>query len=179
MFCMLTSIVRTSVLVAAMVLVAGCGTVPKKPVALETGKVGYKMIVPDGAARYTLKPGESSTQPVLAKHANPIYPPALICKSLPPVDVAAQLTVGVDGHVQRVVVSKYLGDTAHRELFNSAVRDAAMQWVFTPLQLTQWVRHRGKRSQLETVHKPFSLWYMFHFEIVNGWPMTSSKSRRP
>lgn len=166
------------------VLASGCGITPQKPAAPTTvpahaGKVDYRRIEPEHTDRYQLEPGESSSGAALKLNPSPVYPGALVHESPPPTDILARLTVGRDGRVHAVYIGKYSGTDMYRQAFSDAVRQAAMTWVFTPLTLTRKVTGAGGATRMETETKPCSLWYGFHFEIVDGQPTTSSKGHQP
>jgi len=136
-------------------------------------KTSYEMVVPKGVLRYTLEPGETAVQPVPDKQVAPVYPPSLVQPGAIPVTITAQLVMDKDGHVQGVYPVSDTDKTAGLALFEAAVEHAARQWTFTPL----WVQHpKGDGTYLLT-SKPFSLWYVFHFKIVDGKPIVETVKR--
>lgn len=48
-----------------------------------------------------------------------------------------------------------------------------MQWKFTPL----WVQKPNGDGTYELTAKPFSLWCVFRFKIVNGKPIVETAKR--
>ena len=59
----------------------------------------------------------------------------------------------------------------------AAVREAAMRWLFAPLVF----QHRaadtdGSKRPLDSLTKPFSLSFVFHFACRNGEPQTGSSA---
>lgn len=136
-------------------------------------KTSYEMLVPDTALRYSLSPGETAVQPQPGKQVDPAYPPSLVHRDAAPVTVVAQLVMGKDGHVQGVYPVSDSDKNADHALFEAAVEQAAKQWTFTPL----WMRKPNGDGTYELMAKPFSLWYMFHFKIVDGKPIVETVKR--
>jgi hypothetical protein len=136
-------------------------------------RTSYQMVVPKGVLRYTLEPGETAVQPMPDKQAAPVYPPSLVQSDAAPVTVTAQLVMDKDGRVQGVYPVSDTAANPDRALFEAAVEHAAMQWVFTPL----WVQHPNGDGTYLLTSKPFSLWYVFHFKIVNGKPIVETVKR--
>lgn len=136
-------------------------------------KTSYEMVVPKSALRYTLEPGETAVQPIPQKQVAPVYPPSLLHPGAAPVTVVAQLVMDKDGHVQGVYPVSNTDKTADHALFEAAVADAAMQWTFTPL----WMEKPNGDGTYELTARPFSLWYVFHFKIVNGKPIVETVKR--
>lgn len=158
----------------AISVVAGCQSQPITATTTST-KVGYKAISPENAARYTLAPGESATQPSLLLRRDPDYPTELLAATTTSIEVMARLVVAAHGHVSDVLIQPDLGKNFSRNPFNEAVRKAALQWTFMPLSMTRWVERPGISRTLETTKEPCSLWYLFRFEIVAGRPYFSVK----
>ncbi|HET7161113.1 MAG TPA: hypothetical protein VFI32_00375 [Rhodanobacteraceae bacterium] len=136
-------------------------------------KTSYEMVVPKNVPRYTLGPGEAAVQPIPQKQAAPVYPPSLAHPGAAPVTVVAQLVMDRDGHVEGVYPVSDTDKTANRALFEAAVEHAAMQWTFTPL----WMEKPNGDGTYDLSAKPFSLWYVFHFKIVNGKPIVETAKR--
>ena len=164
------------VLLGLCIAVSACGTrtVVQPELNPETS---YRQLVPEGAARYTLAPGESAAQPVLRRHDPPVYPSVLVHAGATPVTVVAQLIVDSAGRVQRVVVTSDSAREADRPLFESAVRKAAMQWVFSPLLLRHRTNGSNEEAPFVTTAKPFSLWFAFRFEVAGGKPLVRTEKR--
>ena len=87
--------------------------------------------------------------------------------------VVAQLVMDKDGHVQGVYPVSDTDEAADHALFEAAVEHAAMQWTFTPL----WMQKPNGDGTHELTAKPFSLWYVFHFKIVDGKPIVETAKR--
>lgn len=138
-------------------------------------KTSYEMLIPNAALRYSLAPGETAVQPQPGKQIAPVYPPSLVHPGAAPVAVVAQLVMDKDGHVQGVypVSDTDAPKDPDHALFEAAVEHAAMQWMFTPL----WMRKPNGDGTYDLTAKPFSLWYVFHFKIVNGKPIVETVKR--
>lgn len=136
-------------------------------------KTSYEMLVPKGVLRYTLERGETAVQPMPDKQVEPVYRPSLVHPDAAPVTVTAQLVMDKDGRVQGVYPVSDTAADPDRALFEAAVEHAAMQWAFTPL----WVQHPNGDGTYLLTAKPFSLWYVFHFKIVNGKPIVETVKR--
>ncbi|HKZ09875.1 MAG TPA: hypothetical protein VJL61_04100 [Rhodanobacteraceae bacterium] len=136
-------------------------------------KTSYEMLVPKGVLRYTLEPGETAVQPMPDKQVAPVYPPSLVQPDAAPVTVVAQLVMGKDGHVGGVYPVSDTAKAADHALFEAAVEHAARQWTFTPL----WMQKPNSDGTFELTAKPFSLWYVFHFRIVDGKPIVETVKR--
>lgn len=136
-------------------------------------KTSYEMLIPKTALRYTLAPGETAVQPNLDRQIAPVYPPSLVRQSAAPVTVVARLVMDKQGRVEGVYpVSNTDGGPDHA-LFEAAVEHAAMQWTFTPL----WMQMPKGDGTYDLTAKPFSLWYVFHFTVVNGKPIVETMKR--
>lgn len=136
-------------------------------------KTSYEMLIPKTALRYTLAPGETAVQPLPDKQIAPVYPPSLVHPGAAPVTVVAQLAMDQHGHVQGVYPVSDTAANPDRALFEASVEHAAMQWTFTPL----WMEKPNGDGTYELTAKPFSLWYVFHFKIVNGKPIVETAKR--
>ena len=136
-------------------------------------KTSYEMVVPKGVLRYTLETGETAVQPIPDKQVAPVFPPSLVHPDTTPVTVVAQLVMDKEGHVQGVYPVSDTDKAADRALFEAAVEHAAMQWTFTPL----WMQKPNGDGTYELTAKPFSLWYVFHFKVVDGKPIVKTVKR--
>jgi hypothetical protein len=136
-------------------------------------KTSYDMVVPKGVLHYTLEPGETAVQPMPDKQVAPVYPPSLVQPGAAPVTITAQLVMDKDGQVQGVYPVSDTAINADRGLFEAAVQRAAGQWTFTPL----WVQHPNGDGTYLLTSKPFSLWYVFHFKVVDGKPIVETVKR--
>lgn len=162
--------------IVLMVAVAGVLSACSPQTVLQPNpqpKTSYEMLVPDTALRYSLAPGETAVQPRPGKQVDPAYPPSLVHPNAAPVTVVAQLVMGEDGHVQGVYPVSDSDKNADHALFEAAVAQAAKQWTFTPL----WMRKPNGDGTYALTAKPFSLWYMFHFKVVDGKPIVEMVKR--
>lgn len=136
-------------------------------------KTSYEMVVPKGVLRYTLAPGETAIKPLPRKQVSPTYPPSLVHPGAKPVTVVVQLTMDKQGHVYGVYPVSDTSKGPDAGLFEAAVRHAAMQWTFTPL----WMKTPKGDGTHDLTAKPFSLWYVFRFKIVDGKPIVEAVHR--
>jgi hypothetical protein len=160
------------VLVASTLSISACSTrTVLKP--NPQPKTSYEMVVPKGVLRYSLAPGETAVRPEPARQVAPVYPPSLVRSGAKPVTVIAQLTVDKDGSVYDVYPVSDTGKGPSASLFEAAVRQAAMRWTFTPL----WMETTKGDGTHDLTAKPFSLWYVFRFKVVNGKPIVETVKR--
>ncbi|HEX5952591.1 MAG TPA: hypothetical protein VFY94_05370 [Rhodanobacteraceae bacterium] len=136
-------------------------------------KTSYEMLIPKAALRYTLAPGETAVQPNPDKQVAPVYPPSLVRPNAAPVTVVARLVMDKQGRVEGVYPVSNTDGGPDRALFEAAVEHAAMQWTFTPL----WMQTPKGDGTYDLTAKPFSLWYVFHFTVVNGKPIVETMQR--
>jgi hypothetical protein len=136
-------------------------------------KTSYEMVVPKGVLHYTLAPGETAVQPIPQKQVAPVYPPSLVHPGAPPVTVVAQLVMDKAGHVEGVYPVSDTNEAADHALFEAAVEQAARQWSFTPLRMEK----PNGDGTYDLSAKPFSLWYVFHFTVVDGKPIVKTARR--
>lgn len=157
---------------------SACGTrtVPKPVASPETS---WKLVTPPDAPHYALQLGQSAKLPVpvIGHFAPAAYPASLAHPGMPPVTVKAQLVFGTHGNVCEVVIASdsYAG-TGH-VLFEDAVRAAAKNWIFTPLVFETYSDPADDAGTLQREAKPFSLWFEFQFEMVNGKPVVETVKR--
>jgi len=163
----------TLLLIALSSLVSACSSTRTVLKPNPQPKTSYEMLVPKGVSRYTLEPGETAVQPMPAKQVAPVYPPSLVHPGAAPVTVVAQLVMDKDGYVQGVYPVSDTDKAVNHALFEAAVEHAAKQWTLTPL----WVQHPNGDGTYLLTSKPFSLWYVFHFKVVNGKPIVETTKR--
>lgn len=168
-------ILLTIVVVGTTALVA-CSTTRTVVKPNPQPKTSYEMLVPKGVLRYTLEPGETAVQPVPEKQVAPIYPVSLVRAGAAPVTVVAQLVMDKNGRVEGVYPVSDTATAPDRALFEAAVKNAATQWTFSPLRF-QHMLPEGSPYPYVMVSKPFSLWYVFHFKVVNGKPLVETVKR--
>ncbi len=118
------------------------------------------MVEPADTVHYQLAVGEVSSGASLLQRAVPVYPPALLATCPAPTQIQALLVVDKSGHVGEVrVAGEAQSDEPHR-LFIAAVRAAALQWQFQPLQFDQWADDAdGGRHRVSSQTRPFSAAY--------------------
>lgn len=142
-------------------------------------ETSWKQITPPGAPHYSLQPGQAASlpTPVIGRFEPPVYPPTLAHPGMPPVTVKAQLVFDASGKVSGVYVLSNSYTGAGHALFDDAVRAAAKDWAFTPLVFTE--THGGGATPVALTHeaKPFSLWFAFHFDMVDGEPVVETVKR--
>lgn len=156
-------------------LLTGCATqhptVASRP---QTG-VSYRAAEPAGQSHYQLAMGDVATQPVLEVNPPPAYPPALVARRLPLVEITAQLIVNGQGVVDEVRVPGEAEADADTRQFIQAVRQIALHWHFSPLVVTHWAADaNGQSHQVDSERMPFSQFYVFRFECRDGHPLVSS-----
>jgi hypothetical protein len=157
-------------------LLAGCASQSVVP-PIHRGESSYRSLSDRHMAHYQLALGATFTGATPLHYPAPDYPPALLASCPPPVAIRALLIVGTDGKVDEVRVTP-VPDVA--PAFVAAVRVAALQWRFEPLEIGRWADDaNGDSHPVETVTKPFSLPYEFRFACHDGKPQTGSSADLP
>jgi hypothetical protein len=114
-----------------------------------------------------VQPDEKVVQPELDVRESPGYPKELISEHLGPINLTAQVVVDEEGHVERVMFPE--GDVyPHVDAFREAVRKSVLRWVYRPLVFIRTVKSASGQVSTTKSSRPFSLWYNFHFEVVDG-----------
>jgi len=132
------------------------------------------MVVPKDTVRYQLAMGEVSSGGTPLQRVAPVYPAAQLASCPPPRDVPALLIVDQAGKVAEVRIGEAPADAASRA-FADAVRAAASQWQFNPLQINRWAADaNGNSHVVDSRAEPFSLAYVFHFACTAGRAQTSA-----
>jgi hypothetical protein len=167
---------RYGCLVVLCLLAAGCaatsspkpsgGTVPQ-------GSSSWSRVEPTGTQHYQLSHDQVASGSLPLKRVSPVYPAAELTTCPPSVDVEAQLIVDKAGHVSDVRVAAEAQAGEQRRHYIDAVRTAAQQWQFQPLEIDHWVSDPGGMQHLENETQPFSEIYVFHFQCRNGQPSTT------
>ena len=149
-------------------LLVGCAQAPTQPPPPPpTGDASWKAVIPEGTARYQLAMGEVSSGAAPDHRVNPVYPPSLLTRCPPPVEVRALLIVSAAGKVDDVRVEGPAD--ADRRLYIDAVKTAAMQWSFLPLKVERWAADANGESHIvDSETRPFSSSYDFRFECHAG-----------
>jgi hypothetical protein len=163
----------TAILIS--VALTGCATLRPVPPPAATGEASWRAVPAPGMTRYQLALGDVSSGAEPFLRVAPIYPPDLLASCPAPVDVEALLIVDQAGKVGEVrMADAPRNDTARRQ-FIDAVRAAARQWQFSPLQISHWAADAdGNSHVVDSETKPFSLAYVFRFACHAGKPTVSS-----
>jgi hypothetical protein len=164
------------VLVASTLSISACST----QTVLEPNpqpKTSYELMRPMGAPQYAYPAQEQVVYPKPKKQVTPVYPPDLVRPGAPAVTVPAQLVMDQDGRVIGVYSSNAEKSGPSRALFEAAVRKAAMQWSFSPLLYVHVCLENCPDGPYQVTAKPFSLWYVFRFKVVNGKPIVETVKR--
>ena len=157
-------------------LLAGCATTqPAPPPA--TGDASWRIANPPGTVRYQLALGEVSSGATAFRRVAPVYPPSVLASCPAPQELPVQLIIDTHGAVGEVRVAGEAQADANRRAFIDAVRTAALQWEFTPLQISHWAADaEGNSHVVDSQARPFSLTYLFRFACTGG---RASVSTRP
>lgn len=141
-----------------------------------SGQVSYRAVEKKDTRRYRTDKDVSWSRPHRsADNGAPVYPEALLGKHLPPVTVTALLIVDTRGHVTSVRITGENGANADTEAFDQAVREATLQWTFTPLVRSRWkTQPDGTSVRVGDRPMPFSQAYAFRFAVHDGKPQVSS-----
>jgi hypothetical protein len=167
---------RASIVGVALASLNACHGAREISTPEARGLADYKAVVPFSAPRYEVKPDERVSQPELEKRGPPDYPADLLQYALPPLNLTAQVVVGADGKVQRVIFPS--GDVfPHLSRFQLAVEKAVLAWSYRPLTFTRTLQSSDRKPVIVTTSRPFSLWYNFHFEVVAGHGVGSFDKR--
>jgi len=130
-------------------------------------------------ARYQLAMGDMSSGAMPFQRVTPTYPVGQLATCPPPQEVQAQLIVDQAGKVGEVRVVDETQADASRHQFIAAVRVAALQWQFSPLQIDHWAADAdGNSHVVDSETKPFSLSYVFRFECHEGKSVVSSTAAK-
>ena len=158
-------------------LLAGCA--PPRPVPpaspAPTTRVDYKAVADKHLKHYSIAPSQTFIAPdPRPDNPPPAYPPDLVKRDLPPLDVSALLIVDKRGRVREARIASEATDDAVRKRFDEAVRAATLQWRFAPFRIANWVTDaNGDERRVGSTPKPFSQAYRFRFEVHDGKPRVS------
>jgi len=164
-----------------MLLLAACATAPhtQLPTPSATGEASWREVSTPGMVRYPLALGEMSSGATPVQRVAPIYPTDQLTTCPPPQEVQALLIVDKAGKVSDVrgiVVDDWSATPSWQQFF-AAVRTAALQWRFAPLQIEHWAADAdGNSHVVDSETKPFSLGYVFRFECHDGKSAVSSSA---
>ena len=165
-----------------MVMLAGCATPEHMPQPPAKGDASSRQVVPKDTVRYPLAMGEVSSGGTPTQRVAPVYPGDQLAACPPPQEVQALLIVDKAGKVSDVrgIVVDDWSATPSWQRFFAAVRTAALQWRFAPLQVEHWAADaNGNSHMVDSETKPFRLGYVFHFECHDGKPVVSSSAAAP
>jgi hypothetical protein len=150
-------------------LLTACATTPYIAPPSPTGDASWREVVPPGITRYQLAIGDVSSGATPFDRVKPIYPPTLLAECPAPVEIPVLLIVDQAGKVSEVRVADELRADAQRRPFIAAVRTAALQWRFNPLQVEHWAADaNGNTHVVDSATRPFSLTYAFRFACHAG-----------
>ena len=167
---------RQSWLLVGVVSLSGCaGVPPSTPAPAPRTDVRYRAVDNKDAKHYTLAPSETAVSPTVGRdNKPPVYPPALVARHLPPVDVRAKLIVDRKGTVTDVRFADAGQADAVRQAFEQAVRAATLQWTFLPMLIQHWeATPDGGEKVVKSEPMPFSQDYVFNFALIDGKPVVS------
>ena len=165
-----------------LLTLVGCATPPPLPSSSSsaTGEASWRAVLPPDTTRYQLALGEVSSGGTPFRRVAPAYPPNLLASCPPPQEVPARLIVGANGTVGEVRVTGEAQADASRRAFIAAVRVAALQWQFNPLQVNRWAADAdGNSHVVDSETRPFSLAYVFRFACHAGKPAVSAAAATP
>ncbi|MFC5436694.1 hypothetical protein ACFPME_09000 [Rhodanobacter umsongensis] len=161
-------------------ILAGCVTTQRVPPPPPTGDATWHMVAPADTTRYQLALGEVFSGGTPFQRVAPVYPSNLLVSCPSPQEVPALLIVGVNGRVDEVRVTGEAQAAASRRAFIAAVRTAALQWRFNPLQIDRWAADAdGNTHVVDSGTKPFSLAYVFRFACHAGKSAVSAAAATP
>lgn len=157
---------------ALAVLLAGCAPPrPTRPPAPQT-RVNYRAVPDKHLRHYAIAPSQTLIAPdPRPDNPAPAYPPDLVARDLPPVEVRALLVVDATGRVRLVRIASEATDGPVQRRFDAAVRAATLRWRFAPLRIANWVTDaNGDEHRASSDPRPFSQSYAFRFEVHDGKP---------
>jgi len=158
-------------------VLAGCAAprpAPAPPPALHA-RVNYQAVADKHLKHYRIAPSQTFIAPdPRPDNPPPAYPPDLVARGLPPVEVTALLIVDAQGRVREVRIAGEDADGPTQKRFDAAVRAAALHWRFAPFRIADWVTDaNGDERRVDSTPKPFSQAYRFRFEVHDGKPQVS------
>lgn len=148
------------IVLALGVALARCATPRRTPIAPSlsvTGDTSWRMVAP-GTERYSLAIGDVSSGAAPLQRVAPVYPSRLLAACPAPVEVKALLIVDQAGKVGEVRVADEVTAAPDRRQFVDAVRVAALQWQFEPLQITHWAATLTATPMWSTPKPSHSAW---------------------
>lgn len=159
---------------------AGCASTPRPASPPPSGDASWRMVAPPGTVRYQLALGEVSSGATPIQRVSPVYPPSQLSVCPPPLEVPALLVIDGKGAVSEVRVTDGAQAGSARHAFIAAVRAAALQWKFSPLQIARWAADAdGNSHVIDSQTRPFSLAYVFSFACHGGKSSVSAATAPP
>jgi hypothetical protein len=144
------------------------------PTSTPEGNTSYHLVDTSSAPRYQLTVNQVASGAGVISRVSPVYPAEELAACPSSIDVQAQVIVDVAGYVSDVRVDDEAQADMHRHRYIDAVRAAAKQWDFIPLEIDKWAHEPDGAQQLQAHKvKPFSLTYALHFECHDGRTSTS------
>ncbi|MEP6899470.1 MAG: hypothetical protein ABI870_13155 [Rhodanobacter sp.] len=167
---------RRWIVLAGWALIAGCATSPHMSMAPSaTGDASWRMKESPGTKHYELAMGDVASGANVIERVTPVYPTDQLASCPPPREVEALLIVDKAGKVGEVRVTDEAQADMQRRAFMTAVRAAALQWTFNPLEVEHWAADAdGNSHVVDSRTQPFSLTYVFRFECHAGKPSVSA-----
>jgi hypothetical protein len=154
---------------AVLLMQLGCAAPQRDASPPPEGNASWRMAAPKDMVRYQLAMGEVSSGGTPLHRVTPVYPVDQLARCPPPQEVPALLIVDTAGKVVDVRMEGETAADAHRHAFADAVRAAALQWQFNPLQITRWAADAdGNSHVVGSQAEPFSLAYVFRFVCTAG-----------
>lgn len=161
------------------VMLAGCATIgPVSPAS--GGATSSRIGASPDMRSYSLALGHVASGGAPKAQVTPMYPAALLATCPASVEVPARLIIDRGGQVTEVRVAGEAAAGADRRAFIDAVRTAAMQWSFQPLQVARWAADAdGNSHVVDSEALPYSLGYRFHFTCRGGRTQVSADAAAP
>ena len=164
-----TRCLRGALLWATTWLLAGCGlTLERAPAVGPPGAAHASAPVAMTRYRLPLDDVTSGGNPI--ERGLPVYPPTLLARC--PASVEVRVRVHVDRAGRVAEASSRFADAgveAHGAAFLHAVRAAALQWRFNPLQVTRWAADAmGNSHVVDQAEQPFTRSYVVRFACRGG-----------
>lgn len=162
------------------IALTGCATTQHSLPPAAIGDASWRVVAAPGTVRYQLAIGDVSSGATPFERVAPVYPAALLAACPAPVEVEALLIVNRAGKVGKVWMADEATAGPNRRPFIDAVRVAARQWQFNPLQITHWAADaEGDSHVVDSETRPFSLSYVFRFACHAGKSTVSAAAAKP
>lgn len=160
-----------------LLVLTGCASSPRIAPPPSHDDASWRTTPPPSTTRYHLALGDISTGATLLQRVTPIYPASQLAACLPSQEVQARLSVDKTGKVSDVRGIVIDEAPPPWQQFFAAVRVAALQWRFTPLQIEHWAADaNGNTHEVDSDATPFYVVYEFRFECHAGQPSVSMET---